>query len=141
MSISVRNRCHIFDKAYVGGDVIRARDHCHLTGKYTGSAHQDCNVNFRLTDKIPVIVHNLRGYDSHFIMQEIGKFKMDINVILNNMEKYMAFMLGKHLVFLDSFQFMSSSLDKLRNNLPGDAFQHIPRNGTPIGKGLSQHPQ
>ena len=46
---------------------------------------------------------------------------MDINVIPNNMEKYMAFMLGKHLVFIDSFQFMSSSLDKLVSNLPDDA--------------------
>ena len=46
---------------------------------------------------------------------------MDINVIPNNMEKYMAFMLGKHLVFIDSLHFMSSSLDKLVSNLPNDA--------------------
>ena len=48
-------------------------------------------------------------------MQEIGKFKQDINVIPNNMEKYIyGFdMFGKHLVFLDSFQFMSSIV--LRN--------------------------
>ena len=38
----------------------------------------------------------------------------------NNMEKYMAFMLGNHLTFIDSFQFMSSSLDKLVSNLPKD---------------------
>ena len=36
------------------------------------------------------------------------------------MEKYMVFMLGNHLTFIDSFQFMSSSLDKLVNNLPKD---------------------
>ena len=48
---------------------------------------------------------------------------MDINVIPNNMEKYMAFMLGRHLVFIDSLQFMSSSLDKLVSNLPNDAFK------------------
>ena len=50
---------------------------------------------------------------------------MNINVIPNNMEKYMAFMLGKHLVFLDSFQFMSSSLDKLVSDLPDKAFKYI----------------
>ena len=116
-------KCHICNKKYIETD-IRVRDHCHVTGKYRGSAHQLCNRNFRLTDKIPVIFHNLRGYDSHFIMQEIGKFKQDINVIPNNMEKYMAFMLGRHLVFLDSFQFMSSSLDSLASNLPEDAFKY-----------------
>ena len=77
--------------------------------------------------KIPVVFHNLKGYDSHFIMQQIGRLankyeNLEINVIPNNMEKYMAFMLGKHLVFIDSFQFMSSSLDKLVSNLPKDKF-------------------
>ena len=50
--------------------------------------------------------------------------QMEINVIPNNMLKYMAFMLGHHLVFLDSFQFMSSSLDKLFANLPDDALKY-----------------
>lgn len=61
------------------------------------------------TFKLPVVFHNLRGYDSHFIMREIGSISkekgLDINCILNNMEKYMAFMPGKHLVFIDSMQF------------------------------------
>ena len=104
---------------------IKVRDHCHITGKYRGSAHQKCNRRFRLIDKIPVIFHNLRGYDSHFIMQEIGKFKQNINVIPNNMEEYMAFMLGNHLVFIDSFQFMSSSLERLVGNLPDELDIHL----------------
>ena len=84
--------------------------------------------------KIPIIFHNLRGYDSHFIMQQIGeiakkhgytnkkgeKQDLNINAIPNNLEKYMAFMLGNHLTFIVSFQFMSSSLDKLARNLPKD---------------------
>lgn len=49
---------------------------------------------------------------------------MNINVIPNNIEKYMAFMLGEHLVFLDSFQFMSSSLDKLAGSLQKKAFNY-----------------
>ena len=54
---------------------IRVRDHCHITGKYRGSTHQECNLKLKIKPeeiKIPVIFHNLRGYDSHFIMQEIG---------------------------------------------------------------------
>ena len=132
--------CHICNKKYTNQD-IRVRDHCHITGKYRGSAHQECNLQLRLNPdkiKIPVIFHNLRGYDSHFIMQEIGaivkdyeytnkdgkKCQMNINAIPNNMEKYMAFMLGNHLTFLDSFQFMSSSLDKLVNNLPKESLKY-----------------
>ena len=129
--------CHICKKPYITGDV-RVRDHCHVTGKYRGSAHEGCNLNFQLTDKIPVVFHNLKGYDSHFIMQEIGnivkkkayvdkegkKHEMSINVIPCNMEKYLAFMLGHNLVFIDSFQFMSSSLSNLVNNLPAEAFKN-----------------
>ena len=127
------NECHICNKKYTNED-IKVRDHCHITGKYRGSAHQYCNLKLRIKPeeiKIPVIFHNLRGYDSHFIMQEIGAIvkkntyknkkgeekQMNINAIPNNMEKYMAFTLGNHLVFLDSFQFMSSGLEKLVSNL------------------------
>ena len=132
--------CYICNKQYTSKD-IRVRDHCHITGKYRGSAHQDCNLKLRLNPdeiKIPVIFHNLRGYDSHFIMQEIGAIvknhtyknkkgeekQMNINAIPNNMEKYMAFMLGNHLTFIDSFQFMSSSLEKLVSNLPKESFKY-----------------
>ena len=130
--------CHICKNRYSEEDIC-VRDHCHITGNYRGSAHQDCNLKLRISPtniQIPVFFHNLRGYDSHFIMQQIGEIakkhvyknkkgeecQMDINCIPNNMEKYMAFMLGKHLLFLDSFQFMSSSLDNLTKNLPDDAF-------------------
>ena len=134
------DECHICNKKYSDKD-IRVRDHCHITGKYRGSAHQECNLQLKLNPekvKIPVIFHNLRGYDSHFIMQEIGaivkdyeytnkdgkKCQMNINAIPNNMEKYMAFMLGNHLTFLDSFQFMSSSLEKLVGNLPKESLKY-----------------
>jgi hypothetical protein len=66
----------------------RVRDHDHVTGMDRGAAHNICNLKYRITWKVPVVFHNLRGYDSHLIMQEIGKFKMDVNVIPNNMEKY-----------------------------------------------------
>ena len=96
---------------------IRVRDYCHITGKYRGAAQNNCNINFRLTDKIPVIFHNLKEYDSHLIMQEIGKFEPNINVIPNNLEKYTAFFLGNNLKFINSLQFMNDSLEKLAKNI------------------------
>ena len=140
LSFKLEEKCHICNKKYTDKD-IRIRDHCHITGKYRGSAHQECNLKLRIDPdkiKIPVIFHNLRGYDSHFIMHEIGAIvknhkhknskgfntEMTINVIPNNMEKYMSIMLGNHLVFLDSFQFMSSSLEKLVGNLQKDNLRY-----------------
>ena len=63
--------------------------------------------------------------NKHTYKNEKGEEKqMDISAIPSNMEKYMAFMLGKQLVFIDSLQFVSSSLDKLLSNLPNDAFKY-----------------
>ena len=74
--------CGIVPLQYTDED-IRVRDHSHITGKYRGSAHQDCNLNFRLSDKIPIISRNLRGYDSHFIMQNIGQIAKKWRKMLN----------------------------------------------------------
>ena len=146
--------CHICGKKYTEKDV-RVRDHCHITGKSRGSAHQECNLKLRIKPenlKIPVIFHNLQDYDSHFILQQISEIAkkymriyykdkkgkeqpLIINAIPNNMEKYMAFMLGNHLNFIDSFQFMSLSLDKLVSNLPKKAFKYTSEEFT--GKKLS----
>ena len=61
------NKCWICDKLFYVGD-YKVRDHCHITWKYRGSAHWSCNVNLKLFKKVPVIFHNLIGYDSHLIM-------------------------------------------------------------------------
>jgi hypothetical protein len=67
---------------------------------------------------IPVIFHNLSGYDGHIIMQGISAMECEdeIEPIPYNMEKYMAFKLGS-LRFIDSMQFIKSGLDKLASNL------------------------
>ncbi|GFY77356.1 uncharacterized protein TNIN_5301 [Trichonephila inaurata madagascariensis] len=56
----------------LNGDAVR--DHDHLTGAYRGAAHNSCNLNFKLANSIPVVIHNLRNYDGHFLIQGIAFF-------------------------------------------------------------------
>ena len=74
--------------------------------------------------------HNLKGYDSHLLMQDLGKYKEKrLSCIAKNTEKYISFTLD-HLRFLDSLNFMNESLGKLVNNLAAegdDHFHHVKR--------------
>ena len=72
----------------IDDDDDKVRDRCHISG---GTAHWSCNINLQLTKKIPVIFHNLRGYDSHIIFCELNKFDVKIDVVTNRLEIYMAF--------------------------------------------------
>ena len=106
-------------------DEEKVRDHCHITGKFRGAAHWNCNINFQLTKNVPVIFHHLRGYDSHLIFNELDKFNVKISVIPNGLEKYMTFFLNKNLVIIDSMQFINSSLYKLVKNLSDEDFEYL----------------
>ena len=112
-----------FVKKVIDNDKEKVRDHCHVTGKLRGAAHLDCNINFQLTKKVPLIFHNLRGYDNHLIFNELDKFDVKISVIPNGLEKYMAFFFYINLVFIDGMQFINSSLDKLVKNLSDEDFK------------------
>ena len=111
---SRNGNCHICEKPFAcAGDSVR--DHCHITGKYRGAAHNACNLKLWLKSKttaIPVVFHNLRGYDSHLLMQAISRVKGKVSCIPNNTEKYISFSLGQ-LRFIDSAQFLLAPLDKL----------------------------
>ena len=56
------NTCWICEKLIEDGDE-KVRDHCHITGKFRGAAHWSCNINLQLTKKVPIIFHNLKGYN------------------------------------------------------------------------------
>ena len=93
----------------------KVRDHCHFTGEYRGATHKSCNLKLKIKPgktKIPVVFHNLKGYDSHLITQKIHKAKANITSIPNNAEKYISFSIAQ-LKFLYSFQLMASSLENL----------------------------
>ena len=75
-----------FAKKSINNDEEKVGDHCHVTGKFKGAAHQNFNANLQLTKTFPVIFHNLRGYDSHLIFNELKKFSVKIDVMPNGLE-------------------------------------------------------
>ena len=118
------NSCWICKKL-IDNDEEKVRDHCHVTGKFRGAGHWNCNLNLQLTQNVPVIFHNLIGYASHLIFGEFDIFDAKISVISNGLGKYMAFVLNKNLLFIDSIPFMNSSLDKLVKNLSDEDFKYV----------------
>ena len=76
-------------KEDLNGDKVR--DHCHYTGRYRGAAHNSCNLKYRKPQFIPVVFHNLSGYDSHLFIKNLGFTAGNIDCIPVNMEKYISF--------------------------------------------------
>jgi len=137
-------KCRICD-GKLGDD--RVRDHCHFTGRYRGAAHNGCNLNYKVPKFIPVIFHNLSGYDSHLFIKKLARNGEKINCVPDNEEKYISFSKevvvgeftnkkGKHvqvkrgLRFLDSFRFMASSLGALAKNLSKEQRKNLKRRYT-----------
>ena len=124
-------QCHICEKPFAPDD-SRVRDHCHLTGRYRGPAHSNCNLNYKDSYVIPIVFHNLSGYDAHFIIKEIATaYEGRVDVLPITKEKYISFTKTVNstddddqkrkacikLRFIDSYKFLSSSLDKLASFL------------------------
>ena len=128
------SRCHICFIQF-GDSKKGPKDHCHYTGRYRGPAHRNCNLMYRIPSYIPVVFHNLSGYDAHLFIRELGRHSRDtMEVIAKNKEDYVSFSvevavdkyvdkLGNEkdklikLRFIDSFKFMATSLDSLTRNL------------------------
>ena len=82
--------CHICEED-ICDSTVKVKDHCHLTGEYRGAAHQECNLKYKEPSFIPVIFHNLSGYDAHLFIKQLGVSSGDINCIANTEEKYISF--------------------------------------------------
>ena len=135
-------KCWICNEEFDDTDDEKVKDHCHYTGRFRGAAHNSCNLKYKKPKLIPVVFHNLSGYDSHLFIKNLGFTDGNIDCIPNNEEKYISFtkntVVGsytnkegkdksiKHKIrFIDSFKFMSDSLESLVNNLPGDGFNNL----------------
>ena len=126
-------KCHICFKPF-SEKKRKVRDHCHYSGLYRGAAHFSCNLQYKIPSYIPVVFHNLAGYDAHLFIRELAKYTTGMGVIAKNTEDYISFSIKvevdkyvdkegnertkeMELRFIDSIKFMSSSLDSLVNNL------------------------
>ena len=101
--------------------------HCQFTGQFRGAAHQHCNLDYKIDTsryRLPIVFHNLRGYDGYLIFQKIKRKHSKINVIPNNSERYISFDVGR-LKLLDSIQFLSCGVAKLAEQLSNDQFKHL----------------
>ena len=135
--------CHICEKE-LGRDKVW--DQCHITGKYRGAAHNQCNINYQIPDFYPVVFHNLSGYDSHLFIKKLANNNslQEIRCIPNNEEKYISFSkpikvdeykdkngkmknVMREIHFIDSFRFISDSLDTLSKNLKKEQCKNIGR--------------
>ena len=114
----------LFTKTFKGK---KCADHDHfavwknINGKkvnYRSALCNTCNLKTAsINQKLPVVFHNLRNYDSHLIIQEIHKsFSKNIFVIPQNTEKFMSFQFD-NFIFIDSYMFLGQSLDSLAGNL------------------------
>ena len=131
--------CHICMKPFDNPDKNwKVRDHCHYTGLYRGAAHNNCNLKYKIPKHIPIVFHNLSGYDAHLFIRQLGKKfqEDDIGVIAENKETYISFNVKIdiqlesdpvkiELRFIDSFRFMASSLDSLAKNLTDEECKNL----------------
>ena len=126
-------KCHICFKPF-SEKKRKVRDYCHYSGFYRGAADSPCYLKYKIPNYIPVVFHNLAGYDAHLFIKELSKHTTGMGVIAKNAEDYISFSIKvevdkyidkngnertkeMELRFIDSIKFMSSSLDSLVNNL------------------------
>ena len=141
--------CHICSKKL---EKDKVRDHCHFTGKYRGAAHNKCNLECRKPKVLPVIFHNLQGYDAHLFIKQLAKLEGKLDCIPSTEEKYISF--SKHIKvgefkdvggnvfpvtfeirFIDSFKFLQTSLANLVSNLSPNDFintKHVFKSNTSL---------
>ena len=123
-----KSSCWLYEKEFKLKDLKDnpvVKDHCHLTGKFRGLTHKNCNLNTRKahTSFVPILFHNFSGYDSHLIFEKLVNMatEKNIKIIENDIiaklsENYISVKIGC-LKFLDSHRFLDASLDKLSTTL------------------------
>ena len=132
-----QNECYACNTPFNGDKV---RDHCHYTGKYRGALHSKCNLKLRRSRTIPVLFHNRGGYDRNLFVKRLADTPGNVNCISRKEDKYITFnksvlvdtvvrkdkkvKIYSTLKFVDTMNFMQTSLEKLVGNLDRSKFEH-----------------
>ena len=98
-----------------------------MTGKYRGPAHSKYNVNItqKQSNFIPFIIHNFSIYDCHMFFKKLVDKKNDkvsFDILPKTNQEYLSVTYGSFR-FIDSYRFLSDSLDKIVKNLNEDDFR------------------
>ena len=111
------SHCWICKNKFKGDKV---KHHNHFTGLYHSSICSKCNLQIKDDIKIPVFFHNL-NYDKNLFFKSLYKYghTNEINILPDNEEQYKCFNIGR-LFFLDTFKFLTASLETLIGNIPND---------------------
>ena len=139
-----QNECYACGEKFKDDDNMnmrKVRDHCHYTGRYRGAHHSKCNLRLKRMRTIPVFFHNLTGYDCHLFVKRLADSPGDVDCIPRNEEKYITFNKNvlvdtivtgnvkevnvySRLKFVDTMNFMRTSLESLVSNLDRSKFEH-----------------
>ena len=126
----------------------KVRDHeksSLLGGRFLGPAHAKCNLERQKQRKIPVFLHNMKGFDGNFILQslrysevikDIKRRKSSVTALPDNTEHFKTINILNY-TFIDSFSFLSMSLAKLVENLGDDYDFPLTQQMVYKGKSLS----
>ena len=102
----IYNNSHICQKCKQEVNTDKVRNHCHVTGKFRGAAHNKCSLKLRIPRKLPVIFHNLQGYDGNIIFKELNNFDVDIAAIPKGIDKQMSIIVNRHITLQTHFNFI-----------------------------------
>ena len=123
----VAKKCHICIKMFKKEDagdfkMRKVRNHCHYTGKYRGAAHSICNLQYRIPNFIPVVLHNRSKYDDHIYIKELTEEfdSKDFDCIGENTEKYISFAIPIEVGFKDE---NGNAMQKKKKNKKGEEYE------------------
>ena len=100
---------------------MKKSDHCHSTGIKRCPVHHKCNINVtqKLSNFIPLEFHKFSNYDCHLLFEKLTDKKKDevlLDIITKKNEEFIS-VIYVCIRFIDSYRFLSSSLDSLVKTL------------------------